>query len=226
MGKRTVAALAQIDQSRTYGVSEAVELLTKLASAKFDESLEVHLRLGIDPKKGDQLVRGTVTLPHGTGKTVRVAVFASESLQAVAKEAGADLVGGEDLIADIKKSEKTDFDVAVATPDMMPKMGPIAKILGTRGLMPNPKNDTVTNDVKRIITELKKGKVTFKNDDTANLHLAVGKVSFGKDKLAENVIALLDAVQKIKPRTAKGTYMKTIALTTTMGPSIRVSATL
>ena len=171
-------------------------------------------------------MRGTVTLPHGTGKSVRVAVFASESLQAVAKEAGADLVGGEDLIADIKKSEKTDFDVAVATPDMMAKMGPIAKILGTRGLMPNPKNDTVTNDVKRIITELKKGKVTFKNDDTANLHLAVGKVSFGKDKLAENVIALLDAVQKIKPRTAKGTYMKTIALTTTMGPSVRISATL
>lgn len=224
MAKRIAELRKKVDRKKVYDLAEGVAFLLTLATAKFDESVEVHARVSIDPKKGDQQIRSTVSLPHGTGKVTRVAVFvAGEAQAAAAKEAGADIVGGQELIDEIKKSEKTDFDVAVATPDMMPKMGPIAKTLGTRGLMPNPKNDTVTTDVKRIVSELKKGKVTFKNDDTSNIHLAIGKVSFGAEKIAENLRIFLEALLKAKPRTSKGTYIKTLTLTTTMGPAVRIA---
>ncbi len=221
-GKRLGALTKKVDKTKKYTVADAVALLTEISNAKFDESVELHFRLGIDPKKGDQQLRGTVSLPHGTGKEVRIAAFVPESKIAEAKAAGAVLAGDEELVGDIAKSQKTDFDVAVATPDMMPKIGKIAKILGTRGLMPNPKNDTVTPDPVKAIEELKKGKVAFKNDSTANLHLAVGKVSFGNEKLAENIESAVEAVKKAKPSGSKGTYLKAIHLTTTMGPSVAV----
>ena len=226
MSKRTQALAAKVDKTRSYTMSEAISVLTEIASTNFDESLEMHFRLGIDPKKGDQLVRGTVSLPNGTGKNVRVAAFVPESKVKEAKDAGADIAGAQDLIDDIKKSQKTNFDVAIATPEMMAKIGPIAKTLGTRGLMPNPKSDTVTTDPAATIAELKKGKVAFKNDDTANLHLAVGKVSFGAEKLQENVEAVMEMIKKSKPSSAKGIFIKALHLTTTMGPSVKVTVTV
>ncbi len=222
MGKRISSIKKKVDATKQYALDQAITLLCELSNTKFDESLEAHFRLGIDPKKGDQLVRGTVSLPHGTGKTVRVAAFVSENKVDEAKKAGADIAGAEDLVADIKKSQKTDFDVALATPDMMSKLAPIAKTLGTRGLMPNPKNDTVTTDVTKTITELKKGKVAYKNDDTANLHLAVGKVSFGPEKLIENVETVLESLKRSKPSGTKGLFIKSLYLTTSMGPSVQI----
>jgi len=212
------------DRHKTYSVVEAIDLVKKFSKTKFDASVEAHFRLGIDTKKGDQQLRAAISLPHGTGKSVRIAAFVSPENEAKAKAAGADIVGGEDLIAEIKKTEKTDFAVAVAEPALMKNLGAIAKILGTRGLMPSPKNETVTVDPAKTIAELKKGKISFKNDDTANVHVPIGKVSFDAPKLVENFEAVINAVKKAKPQSSKGTYLKNVTVCSTMGPGIKVSA--
>lgn len=212
------------DRTKIYSLDEALNLVKKFSRARFDASLEAHLRLGIDPKKGDQQIRAAVSLPHGTGKSIRVAAFVSPEHEAACREAGADLAGGEELINDIKNTEKTYFDVAVADPAMMKTLAKIAKILGTRGLMPSPKNDTVSANPARAVADLKKGKVSFKNDDTANLHVAIGKLSFTNDQLKENFTAIVEAVKKVKPSSAKGTYIKNITLCSTMGPGIKTMA--
>ncbi len=212
----------EFDKMQTYPIEKAIELTKKLSKTKFDASVEVHFKLGIDPKKGDQQVRSAVSLPHGTGKTVKVAAFVSPDKEKEVKEAGADYVGGEDLIAEIKKTEKTDFEVAVAEPAIMKDLAKIAKILGTRGLMPSPKNDTVTPNPAKAVTELKKGKISFKNDDTANVHAVIGKVSFDPKQLLENFETLLEAIKKAKPAGAKGTYIKNISISSSMGPGVKV----
>jgi len=212
------------DPSKTYSIAEAIELVKKYSKTKFDASVEAHFRLGIDTKKGDQQIRAALSLPHGTGKTVKIAAFVMPENEKAAKEAGADLVGGEDLIAEIKKTEKTDFEVAVAEPALMKNLAQIAKVLGTRGLMPSPKNETVTPNVAQAIAELKKGKISFKNDDTANVHVNIGKVSFDSQKLAENLEAVITAVKKAKPSSSKGTFLKNLTICSTMGPGIKVSA--
>ncbi|MBN1585608.1 50S ribosomal protein L1 [Candidatus Uhrbacteria bacterium] len=223
-GKRYGELAASFDAKKTYGPDEAIELAQRTSNTKFDSSIEVHVLLGIDPKKSDQLVRSTVALPHGTGKTKRIAVFTSQpDKEKEAKESGADLIGGEDLIAEIAQKGKIEFDVAVATPELMPKMAKIAKILGPRGLMPSPKNETVTPNVKKTVEELRKGKVAFKNDDTANIHQVIGRASFKKEQLIENYAALMDALRKAKPSASKGTYIKQVSIASTMGPGIRVS---
>jgi len=211
------------DKSQAYAIEEAIALTKKLSKTKFDATVEVHFRLGIDAKKGDQQIRTAVSLPHGTGKTIKVAAFASPAKEKEVRKAGADMVGGEDLIAEIKKSEKTDFDVAVAEPAMMKNLSQIAKILGTRGLMPSPKNETVTPDPAKAVAELKKGKVSFKNDDTGNIHIAIGKVSFKATDLKENYDIILATINKVKPAKAKGIYIKNIAITSSMGPGIKIS---
>lgn len=213
-----------VDPKKSYPLAEAVELVKKTAGTKFDATIELHVRLGIDPKKGDQQVRGTIALPHGTGKSKRIAAFVTGEKAKEATEAGADLVGAEELIDQIAKTGKIDFDVAVATPDMMPKMAKAAKILGPKGLMPNPKTETVSANVKKMIEDLKKGKVAFKNDDTANLHIAVGKASFDAQKISENVAAALDTIQRAKPAASKGTYLMNVTLTSSMGPGVKVQA--
>lgn len=212
-------------EKKAYSPEEALELAKKTATTKFDSSVEVHIRLGIDPKKSDQQVRGTVTLPHGIGKTKKVAAFVSNAeAEKEAKAAGAEIVGGEDLIAEIAKTGKYEFEIAVATPDMMPKMAKVAKVLGPKGLMPSPKNETVTTNLTKTIGELRKGKIAFKADDTANMHQVIGKASFTKEQLTENYTAFMDAIRKAKPATSKGTYLLSVTLTTTMGPGIKVAA--
>ncbi len=222
-GKAQAEVRQLVDKTKTYVLAEALELVKKTSVTKFDASVEVHLRLGIDPRKGDQQIRGAVSLPHGTGKTVKVAAFVSPANEAAVKEAGADLVGGDELIEEIRKTEKTDFQVAVAEPALMRNLAVISKILGTRGLMPSPKNETVTTDPAKAVTELKKGKVSFKNDDTANLHVAIGKVSFSAEQLADNFQALMETIKKSKPSAAKGAYIKSVTICSSMGPGIRVS---
>lgn len=212
----------EFDRFKAYSATEAIELTKKLSKTKFDASVEVHFRLGIDPKKGDQQIRSAVSLPHGTGKTVKIAAFVSADKVAAVKAAGADIVGGEDLIAEIKSTEKTDFQVAVAEPAMMREMAQIAKILGTRGLMPSPKNETVTMDPVKAVTELKKGKISFKNDDTGNIHVAIGKVSFDSQKLKENFDVLLETLRKLKPASSKGIYIRNVAISSSMGPGVKV----
>ncbi len=212
------------DKNQSYKIDEALKILKQVNRAKFDASVELHFRLGINPKKGDQQIRGAVNLPHGTGKTVKVAAFVSPENEKATKEAGADLVGGEDLIEDIKKSEKTDFAIAVAEPKMMKELAKIAKILGTRGLMPSTKNETVSDNPAKTVTELKKGKISFKNDDTANLHLIIGKISFSDDKLVENFKTILEELKKIKPPSAKGVYIKNIHICSSISPAVKVSA--
>ncbi|MFH1047413.1 MAG: 50S ribosomal protein L1 [Patescibacteria group bacterium] len=223
-GKRYNELRASFDNRKTYSLAEAVALAKKTATTKFDSSIEVHIRLGVDPKKSDQQVRSTVTLPHGTGKTKKVAAFVSTPEQEKeAQKAGAELVGGEDLIAEIAKTGKCDFEVAVATPEMMPKMAKVAKVLGPRGLMPSPKNETVTPNIGKAIEALRGGKVAFKNDDTSNIHQSIGRASFTEDQLVVNCETLLEAIRKSKPSSSKGTYIKGIVLTSTMGPGIRVA---
>lgn len=215
-------AKAEIDQNKVYNIDEALALIKKTSTVKFDASVEVHARLGIDPKKGDQQVRSTVILPHGTGKTRTVAAFVGNNDEKAAKEAGADFIYNEEDIKKIKDTGKIEFDIAVATPEMMPKLAVAAKVLGPKGLMPNPKTGTVDANIKKIIEELKKGKSAFKNDDGSNVHIAIGKISFADTKLKENYEAFLEALKKAKPNSAKGTYIKSIFLTSSMGPSIKV----
>jgi len=216
--------MENFDKEKTYSIAEAIEICKKNHKAKFDASIEVHFRLGIDNKKGDQQVRSAVSLPNGTGKTVRIAAFVSSAKEKEVKEAGADLVGGDDLIEEIKKTEKTNFDIAIAEVDMMKNLAKIAKILGTRGLMPSPKNETVTNNPAKTVAELKKGKVSFKNDDTGNVHAIIGKVSFENKALEENFNTLLEAIKRAKPASSKGIYIKNVSLNSTMGKGIKVAS--
>ncbi|MDA8123137.1 MAG: 50S ribosomal protein L1 [Deltaproteobacteria bacterium] len=224
-GKKYLEARQKVNREAKYSLDEALELLKATAVAKFDETVEVALRLGVDPKYPDQQVRGSVVLPHGTGKTLRVLVFAKGEKEKEAQEAGADFTGAEDLVARIQGGW-LEFDKAVATPDMMGAVGKIGKILGPRGLMPNPKVGTVTFDVAKAVRDLKGGKVEFKVDKTGTLHAGIGKVSFGKDKIRENFMAFFEAIMKAKPSAAKGAYIRTLALSTTMGVGIRLNASV
>jgi len=222
-GKKYKKAAEQVDREKKYSVEEAFSLLPKLKiSEKFDESVDVAIRLGVDPKHADQMVRGAVNLPHGTGKTVRVVVFAKGDKAKEAQEAGADLVGAEDLVDKIQKENWLEFDSAVSTPDLMGLVGRLGRVLGPRGLMPNPKVGTVTFDIGKAVRELKGGRVEFKAEKAGVVHARIGKVSFGSDKLRENAWALLELIYKLKPSSSKGTYMKSIAVSTTMSPSVRI----
>jgi large subunit ribosomal protein L1 len=221
MGKKYKAAAALVDPKKTYSTAEAMELAKQTSTTKFDGTVEVHLRLGIDPKKSDQQVRGTVSLPNGSGKTKKIIAFVSADKEKEAKDAGADEIGTEETLAEITKTGKFEWDLAVATPDMMPKMAKVAKVLGPKGLMPNPKSETVSTNVTKMISELKKGKVAFKSDDYGIVHTVIGKVSFDAKALAENYETLIEAVRKIKPSSSKGVYLKNVTVATTMGPAIR-----
>ncbi len=222
-GKKYAAALKLIDREKRYSLAEGFELLPKLRiSSKFDETVDLAVRLGVDPKHADQMVRGAVNLPHGTGKTVRIVVFAKGDKAKEAQDAGANFVGAEDLVAKIQTENWLDFDAAVATPDMMGVIGKIARILGPRGLMPNPKVGTVTTDVTKAVRELKGGRVEFRVEKSGIVHAPIGKVSFGPQKLRENARALIELLLKLKPSSAKGQYMKSIGLSTTMGPGLKL----
>lgn len=214
---------AKVDKNKVYTLDEAIALAKETSGVKFDASVEVHVSVGIDNKKSEQQIRTSVVLPHGTGKTKKIAAFVSPERENEAKEAGADIIYTEEDIKKLKDTGKIDFEVAVTTPDMMPKMASIAKILGPRGLMPNPKTDTVGPNLKQMIIDLKGGKVTFKNDDTGNIHQIIGKVSFDSEKLKENFLAFMDTLKKAKPATSKGVFIKGITLSTTMGPGIRTT---
>jgi large subunit ribosomal protein L1 len=220
-GKRYTAALGKADRTKQYTLADAVKIVKESASAKFDESVDFAARLGIDPKKSDQQIRGTVVLPHGTGKSVKVLVITRGEKEKEAQEAGADHVGSAELIEKIKEGW-TDFDVAIATPDMMSEVGKLGKILGPRGLMPNPKSGTVTFDITKAVKEAKAGKVEYRVDKAGNVHLAIGKVSFSYEHLLENARTILGEIVRTKPATAKGQYIKSLTLSSTMGPGVRV----
>lgn len=211
------------DKAKLHDVTEAVDILKELPSAKFDETVELHIKLGVDSRHADQLVRGAVVLPHGTGKTKKVLVFAKGEKVTEAEKAGADFVGGEDMVEKIQKENWFDFDVVVATPDMMGVVGRLGRVLGPKGLMPNPKSGTVTFELDRAISDIKAGKVEYRLDKTNIIHVPVGKKSFESDKLTENLRALLDAVVKAKPAASKGQYLRSVTLTSTMGPGIRIN---
>ncbi len=223
-GKKYLEKSKLVNKANLYDVTEACALIPQVSTAKFDETVEAHIRLGVDSRHADQQVRGAVVLPHGTGKTVRVLVFAKNQKADEATAAGADYVGAEDLVAKIQQENWFDFDVVVATPDMMGLVGRIGRILGPKGLMPNPKAGTVTMDVAKAIEEIKAGKIEYRLDKTNIIHVPVGKVSFGPEKLQENFQTLISAIIKAKPSAAKGTYLKSVVLTTTMGPSVKVNA--
>lgn len=223
VGKKYKAAMAQIDATKLYQLPDALQLVSKIAFAKFDETVEVTMVLGVDPRKADQMVRGTVVLPNGLGKSKRVCVIATGEKQREAREAGAEEVGGEELVDRIKGGW-LDFDAVIATPDVMKQVGTLGKILGPRGLMPNPKTGTVTFDVAKAVQETKAGKVEYRVDKTGVIHAPIGKVSFGSQKLFENAKVLIDAVVKAKPQTAKGRYVKGMHLCSTMGPNVRLDA--
>ncbi|MFZ1250468.1 MAG: 50S ribosomal protein L1 [Candidatus Microsaccharimonas sp.] len=220
-GKNYRKVAEKIEADKLYSLEEAVTLATETNPAKFDASVEVHVRLNVDPRQADQNIRATVSLPHGTGKTIRVAVFAPEADHKAAKDAGADVVGDETFVAQLDK-EALDFDILVATPQYMPKLGKYARLLGPRGLMPNPKSGTVATDVAKAVKEAKAGKVEYRVDKQAIIHLGVGKVSFGADKLTDNVKAFFESLQSQKPSSLKGGYVKTITVSTTMGPGVKV----
>jgi large subunit ribosomal protein L1 len=220
--KRYRAGLESIDRSKLYGLAEAVGLLKDCPGAKFDESVDIALNLGVDPKHADQMVRGAIVLPHGTGRSVRILVFAKGDKEKEAEDAGADYVGGEDLAKKIRDEGWLDFERVIATPDMMSVVGRLGKVLGPRGLMPNPKLGTVTPDVARAVSESKAGKVEFRVDKNGIIHVSIGRKSFDAAKLTDNATAIIDAVLKAKPAVAKGTYLQKIAISTTMGPGIRV----
>jgi large subunit ribosomal protein L1 len=222
-GKKYQTAAKLVDREKKYSVTDAFSLLPKMKiSEKFDESVDLAVRLGVDPKHADQMVRGAVNLPHGTGKTVRVVVFAKGDKAKEAQEAGADAVGAEELVDKIQKENWLDFDSAVSTPDLMGLVGKLGRVLGPRGLMPNPKVGTVTFEVGKAVRELKGGRVEFKAEKAGVVHARIGKISFGSDKLRENAWALLELIQKLKPSTAKGAYMKSISVSTTMSPGIKI----
>ncbi|KKU48377.1 MAG: 50S ribosomal protein L1 [Parcubacteria group bacterium GW2011_GWA2_46_9] len=208
---------------KNYSPEEAIVLLKQLKKAKFDESVELHVRLGIDPKQGEQQVRGTVSLPHGVGKSKRIAVFAEGEKELEAKEAGADIIGGKELIDKIRQTGAANFDIAIATPEMMKDLAGIAKILGPKGLMPSPKNETVTPNIGRAVTEIKKGKIAFKNDDTGNIHQIIGKLSFSDQQIIENLNSFMEALRRAKPAASKGVYIRSSTLTTAMGPGVPIT---
>ena len=222
-GKKYQDSVKLIDHLKQYDPDEAVSLVVQTGKAKFDETVEISVRLGVDPRHADQQVRGAVVLPHGTGRTIRVLVIAKGEKAKEAEAAGADYVGAEDMIAKIQQENWFDFDVCVATPDMMGLVGRIGRVLGPKGLMPNPKSGTVTMDVTKAIKDIKAGKVEYRLDKTAIIHCPIGKVSFGTEKLNENLTALMEAINKAKPAAAKGTYVRSLYLSSTMGPSVRVN---
>ena len=224
LSKRKKQFIGLVDPKKSYSLTEAVAILKKAPRAKFDETVEVALKLAVDPKQSDQMVRGTVALPHGTGKSVRVAVFCRENLQAKAREAGADLVGADDVVEKVRKGE-IDFDVAVSSPDMMKEVGTLGKILGPRGLMPNPKVGTVTADVAKAVRELKSGRIEFKLDKQADIHVPVGKLSFTDEALSENISALHQALLKARPASVKGAFIQRMTVSSTMGPGVRLDTT-
>jgi large subunit ribosomal protein L1 len=219
------AALAEVDTSKQYDLREAVTLAKKAATAKFDETVEIALKLGVDPRQADQMVRGTASLPHGTGKKVRVLVFAKGEKETEAKEAGADYVGSDDIIEKIKGGW-LDFDATIATPDMMGNVGKLGKTLGPRGLMPSPKSGTVTFDVAKAVKEIQAGKIEFKVDKSANIHVPIAKTSFTEDQIYENAVAVFEAIVKAKPSAAKGQFLRVATLSTTMGPGLRLDCNL
>ena len=225
MGKRLESVVKNVEKDKLYTLAEAAALVKKCASAKFPETVELHIRLGIDPKQSDQIVRSSIILPHGTGKTRRVGVVTKGEKVKEAQAAGADVVGSAELVDEIAKG-RMDFDVLVATPDMMKDLSKLGKILGPRGLMPNPKSGTVTFEVAQAVRELKGGRVEFKNDEYGIVHLGIGKVSFPTEHLAENAKTVLDAIVKLKPSASKGIYVRTVSLSSTMGPGIRVNPSL
>lgn len=222
IGKKRKAADALVDRNQLYSLGEAMAKVKEANTAKFDASVDIHIRMGIDPRKADQALRGTVSLPHGTGKTKRVLVLCTPDKEAEAKEAGADFVGLDDLVAKIQEGW-TDFDVVVATPNVMAQVGKIGRILGPRGLMPNPKTGTVTPNVGAAVTDVKGGKISFRVDKFGIVHSSIGRVSFSADKLAENAKELIDTLVRMKPSTAKGTYMKTVTVASTMSPGVKVN---
>lgn len=222
-GKKYQEALSKFDKNNYFNATEALGVVVEIASAKFDETVEAHIKLGVDSRHADQQVRGAVVLPNGTGKTNRVLVFAKGEKAKEAEAAGADFVGAEDLVTKIQSENWFDFDVIVATPDMMGLVGRLGRVLGPKGLMPNPKSGTVTFEVEKAINEIKAGKVEYRLDKTNIIHVPVGKVSFGKEKLAENFHALMEAVVKAKPSAAKGQYLKSVVVTSTMGPGVKIN---
>ncbi|MEI6403548.1 MAG: 50S ribosomal protein L1 [Actinomycetota bacterium] len=222
-GKKYDNAVKAYDRDAQFTPVEALALVKKLASAKFDETVELAVRLGVDPRKADQMVRGTVALPSGTGKDVRIAVFAAGEAAEAARAAGAEFVGADDLYAEVEKG-MMDFDIAIATPDMMPLVGRLGRVLGPRGLMPNPKTGTVTQDVARAVSEFKGGKVEYRTDRYGNVHVPIGKASFEPDALENNFRAVIDELQRAKPAAAKGRYMKKISISSTMGPGVKIDA--
>ena len=221
--KKYVEALSKIDRTRLYDATEALSLVAEVATAKFDETVEAHIKLGVDSRHADQQVRGAIVLPHGTGKTKKVLVFAKGEKAKEAEAAGADFVGAEDLVQKIQKENWFDFDVVVATPDMMGVVGRLGRVLGPKGLMPNPKSGTVTFDVTKAVEEIKAGKVEYRLDKSNIIHVAIGKVSFGGEKLAENFNVLMNAIIKAKPSAAKGQYLRSISVTSTMGPGVKIN---
>ena len=223
VAKRYAECSKLVDKNKEYEIKDALDLIEKMPKAKFDETVELHVKLGVDSKHADQQVRGTVVLPNGTGKSLKVLVFAKGDKAKEAEAAGADYVGAEELVPKIEKENWFDYDVIVATPDMMGVIGRLGKVLGPKGLMPNPKSGTVTMDVTKAVSEIKSGKVEYRLDKTNIIHLGMGKVSFGAEKLMENYQTIIDAIIKAKPAAAKGQYIKSVALTTTMGPSLYVN---
>ena len=222
--KKYTQAVAKIDRTKLYDSKEALDLVAEIATAKFDETVEAHIKLGVDGRHADQQVRGAIVLPHGTGKTKKVLVFAKGEKAAEAQAAGADFVGAEDLVQKIQSENWFDFDIVVATPDMMGVVGRLGRVLGPKGLMPNPKSGTVTFDVTKAIEEIKAGKVEYRLDKNNIVHVPVGKVSFGGEKLAENFATLMSAIVKAKPASAKGTYLRSITVASTMGPGVKINA--
>jgi len=220
-GKKTVDAQRRYDNEQVFAPAEAVELVKAMATRNFDETVEAAFRLGVDPRKAEQMIRGTVSLPHGTGKSVRVAVFAAGDAAREAEDAGADVVGADDLIAQVEGGF-LDFDVAIATPDLMGQVGKLGRTLGPRGLMPNPKTGTVTNDVGKTVSEFKAGKVEYRTDRYGNVHVPLGKVSFEPASLVENYQAVIDELQRAKPASAKGRYLKAVTISSTMGPGVKI----
>ncbi|MGA8297319.1 MAG: 50S ribosomal protein L1 [Acidimicrobiales bacterium] len=221
-GKRFDDAKKSVDPERLYSPAEAVDLVKSLAKAKFDETIELAVRLGVDPRRAEQMVRGSLSLPSGTGKQVRVAVFAAGEAAQEARQAGADVVGADDLVSRIEKENFLDFDVAIATPDLMAQVGRLGRLLGPRGLMPNPKTGTVTSDIGRAVGEFRSGRVEYRTDRVGNVHVPVGKASFERTALLENVRAVLDELQRVKPAAAKGKYIRSVTLSSTMGPGVPI----